>query len=209
MKNEIITTEQENTIIAAPVFSDKRLNAATKKITKYANSIRTNYYGIAKCLAEVADNKYFEADGFKNAAEYAETTFGIKRAQAYNLIRIGRDYTTPELTSNLPHDGNDYTTTQVLKMLPIGDREEVIEFVEAEQITPDMTAAEINKKVKAYLKKDEPVEDSVAEDDGETAEPAEDIKSAIKQIKNILMDYAAEDIDIIITEVAAWVANRQ
>lgn len=89
-------------------FKDMRLNEATQKIMaiyedakKYADQKNRE---IACILSDVKKEKSYEADGFKSVADYAETVFGIKRANAYALANAGTVYNnpdTPEAVKNM------------------------------------------------------------------------------------------------------------
>lgn len=109
MKNtEIITI---NSISAIPYsFKDERLAKATQSIVsiyndaaKYADIKNRE---IAKILADVADKRSYEADGFKSVADYAHFSFGIARQNAYALATAGKVYNDkkahPELQAMTP-----------------------------------------------------------------------------------------------------------
>ena len=93
---------------------------------------------------------------------------------AYSLLKIGEEYTAPTLESNLPHEANnDFSVTQIEKVLPLKDRDKVVELVEAETITPEMSCKEIEKIVKSLIKKDEPKE---LTNEGESKESTETVE---------------------------------
>jgi hypothetical protein len=186
-----------------PVFANKELNAATKKIVTIGTKIKKNLFEIALILAKVSENECFKDDGFKSAADYAMKTFGFKKTAAYSLLTIGKEYTAPTLESNLPHEPNeDFTTTQIEKMLPLKDRAVVVELIESGEITPDMSCKEIEAVVKAKTKKDEPADetpetDEPAAPEEETA-PVEivlDFATACNDIRTILDNATPEDFN--------------
>lgn len=155
-------------------LTNKKLAQATTRIYKLGEKVRTNLYQIAQELVKIDDNALYEDDGFKNVHEYAEAVLGIKKTFSHNLVRIGREYTSPELPgSNLPHDDQDYTVTQVQMMLPV-PRDEVVEIIEAGEITPDMTCREISKVIKDY-------KNSKDGEDGEDSEDSEDESEESKE----------------------------
>lgn len=95
---------------AARTFKDERLTKATQRISsiytdaaKYADAKNRE---IAKILADVADKKAYEADGFKSVADYASNVFGIARQNAYALANAGKVYNDksahPELQAMSP-----------------------------------------------------------------------------------------------------------
>lgn len=175
-----------------PVFQNKELNAATKKIADIGNKIKKNLFEVALILAKVSENKLFEQDGFMSATYYAQKTFGFKKTAAYSLLTIGKEYTAPTLESNLPHDPTeDFTTTQIEKMLPLKDREIVVELVENGEIAPKMTCKEIETVVKAYLKKDEPADETGEEPADETPEEAEPDVEIIPVFADVCNDIRA------------------
>lgn len=165
MENGIIIAKTE-----VPVFNNKELNSATKKIFTLGNKAAKAMYEVAATLAKVQKDGSYKDDGFKNAADYAMQTFGFKKSLAYNLIKIGKEYTAANsLESNLPHPENeDFTTNQIGLMLPIGDRDIVAEMCENGELTPDMTAEEIRNAVKRATGKD-------TADTADTADSAEGI----------------------------------
>ena len=84
-------------------FKDAKLNELSGKISLQIaemNSLvmdareraeRINS-ALAPLFGEVLSTKCYEKDGFKSVAEYADTTFGIKRSMSYLLARVGRDF---------------------------------------------------------------------------------------------------------------------
>ena len=165
-----------------PVFTNKELNTATKKIAVIGNKIKKNLFEVALILAKVSETEVYKEDGFKSAAEYAMKTFGFKKTAAYSMLSIGKEYTAPTLESNLPHEPtNDFTTTQIEKMLPLKDRAIVVDLVETEQITPEMSCKEIEAVVKAQLKKDEPDAEPKTDE-----EPAADVE-IVETMYNVTM----------------------
>lgn len=106
--NEIITINTIDTTV--PALKDERLAKATQRImaiysdaAKYAD---TKNREISKILADVAEKKSYEADGFTSVADYASTIFGIARQNAYSLANAGKIYNDkdahPELQAMSP-----------------------------------------------------------------------------------------------------------
>lgn len=163
MINEIMLNTKE-----LPTFTNKALNVATKKIATITTKVGKSLYEIAHILNGIETKKLFEEDGFKNTADYAIQTFGYKKSMAYNLIKIGKEYTSPEtLESNLPHEEKDFSTSQIVEVLPLKDREKVVELVEQGEITPDMSCREIKKVVKSLTAVEEVEKDEEVEEVGE------------------------------------------
>ena len=203
----------ELTVRNINAIDNKELKAATKRIAKAISGVKKNYFAIAVNLNDIDEKNLYEADGYASTAEYAEAVFGIKKAQTYNLIRLGREYITPELTTNIPHDDDDFNATQVIKMFPLGDRESVIEFVKSEDITPAMTTKEIVEKVKAYTKdEDEEVIETTgtvedAEGESDSKEHTADYDADYEKIRNILIKYDVETRAEMLKELEADVVK--
>ena len=148
--NELLTIKTDFT----PSFKNFELNIATDEIIGLATGIRTNFYGIAKVISRIENEKLYAEDGFKNVIEYSEKTFGFKKTMSYSLLKIGTEYINDELESILPHDeGNDFSVTQIEKLLPLKDKEKAIELINDGKISPTMSCKEIENVVKSVNSK--------------------------------------------------------
>lgn len=154
---EIITL---NPITAAThTFKDDRLTKATQRISsiytdaaKYAD---TKNREIAKILADVADKKAYEADGFKSVADYAATVFGIARQNAYALANAGKVY-----NDNTAHPELQAMSPSKLAELAAVDSKAVNAALEAGKITHDTTQKALRDfadKAKADKEGEKPV----------------------------------------------------
>lgn len=122
MKNtEIITLNHYDGTLSIPTFKDGHLNRATQHIVSiyrdasvYADAKNRE---IAKILAEVADKKSYESDGFKSVADYAMSTFGIARQNAYALANAGRVYNDKSANSEL-HDMTPSKLAEIASLNP-------------------------------------------------------------------------------------------
>ena len=146
-------------------YTNEELNKATREVIKYGKSIRNNLFAIAHIIAEVDASECYKDDGFNNVTEWAEKSFGFKKSNTYDLLKIGKEYTRARLSAKgnvvgyesnlLPENaGEDFTTTQIGKMLSAG-RDVVVELVDNEEITPDMSCREIAKVIKAHTKSED------------------------------------------------------
>ena len=153
------------------------LKAATESIIAIGGEIRANLYKVAAIMSNVAENKLYEEDGFKNVTEWAKKCLGFKKSQTYALCKIGKEYTADNmLESKLIHEqNNDFSVTQVVVMFPLGTAEKMDEAIAENDITPDMTVAEIKKKVKA-ITSDEDNEEKVTETEEATDEAESEVK---------------------------------
>lgn len=129
-------------------------NAELKKITteirKAGANVIGNTYKIAGLIAEVDRNELYLEDGFVDVFDYVKQCFGLEKASAYNLIRVGTEFiekTGSNYETLLTHGKKDYSISQVVKMLPLG-------ITKAQELTADgvidenMSCRQIEKIVK-------------------------------------------------------------
>lgn len=152
-----------------PEIKNPELKQITKDIAHCAMLMQRTFYRVASLLAKVEKEKLYEEDHFYNAADYAQKVFKLKRSDAYNLLKIGKEYTSRAGNgSNLPHEKNDFNKTQVVSMLPLG-RDLAGELIESGVITTNSTTREIKEIVKANKQANEVIEGK----DDATPDPAE------------------------------------
>ena len=181
-----------------PLFMNSQLEKVTQTILKTGASIQSGRYAISALLAKVEAEKLYADDGFKNAIEYANATFGIEKSLAYNLVKMGANFTRPILNdkgritgycSNLLPPANpdkqdaplvDFTPTQITRFMTLG-RDKVIQLIDEGSLTPRMTVKEILEVVKAN-KPPKALEtsftDEHTEPNPEPAEPSEPVQNA-------------------------------
>lgn len=157
-------------------FNNKELNRATETVFKLGDAIKKNWFAIAHIVAHVDATECFKDDGFDTVHEWVEKTFGIKKSASYSLLTIGKEYTREIFSAtgkvigygtNLITDGSeDFSKTQVEKMLP-GGHELAVELVTGGEITPEMSAKEISKVVRAHTNPEEPDEPETDESEQE------------------------------------------
>ena len=131
-------------------LKNEDLANATKVIICNLNQIRRNFYRIAAVMADVSEYKWYVDDGFKDAAEYASKVFNMRKSAAYDLIKIGNEYTNrrTENESNLPHkDGKDFEKSQIVAMLPLGHKT-AVDLITAGTISPDQSVRQIKEVVR-------------------------------------------------------------
>lgn len=164
-------------------FQNAKLDRATKTIYKLSDGIKKNMFAVAAIIASVDAEKSYEQDGFANVHEWVTKTFGFKKSNSYELLKIGKEYTRAILNeagtvksyqSNLVelNAANDFTTSQVQAVLPLG-HDKAAELVNAGEITPEMSVRDIKKVVKENKEEKENskrTENAEAENEPETAE---------------------------------------
>ena len=132
------------------VINNKELKTITTEIRKSAANVIGNTYKIAALIAHVNKTELYLEDGFVDTFDYVKQCFGLEKASAYNLIKIGEDFIAGEgnkYNTLLTHGDKDYSISQVIKMLPLG-------IDKAKELTADgvidetMSCRQIEKIVK-------------------------------------------------------------
>lgn len=86
-------------------FTNPALNKATESIAKLyldaKNYAEDKNRTLASILADVKVKELYKDDGFSSVADYAESVFGIKRANAYTLASAGEVYNDKQASENV------------------------------------------------------------------------------------------------------------
>lgn len=104
-------------------INNKELKTITAEIRKAGANVIGNTYKIAALIAHVNKTELYLEDGFVDTFDYVKQCFGLEKASAYNLIKIGEDFISGEgnkYATLLTHGDKDYSISQVVKMLPLG-----------------------------------------------------------------------------------------
>lgn len=166
-----------NTIKTEVALTNKNLAKVTEKIYKLADTMRRSAFETAVLIATVDVNQWFLDDGFEDVHAWTAQMFGFKKSASYNLLKIGKEWArtvTNETGKTVGYrslltdesDPIDFTTSQVTLLLPEG-LEKAQELVKDDVITPEMTCAEIRKKLKELH------EPKDKDDDSDDSEPEE------------------------------------
>ena len=200
---------QLNPVTNHPVFLNKQLEKVTQAIIDCGNTIQSRRYAVAALLAKVEVEKLYKDDGFTSAAEYAKETFGMEKTLAYNLIKIGTDYTRPIIDakgktkgycSNLLPSANpdagdapllDFSPVQIERILPLG-RDKVLELVKDGKLSPSMTVREMKDVVKAHKPTKGDAETTFTDVQEEPTEPSEEPVEPSEEHTQVTLDDIAE-----------------
>lgn len=145
--------------VTSKELTNKKLITATNLVKRLTNDMRINSFRIAKTIATVAENKLYEADGYKTVHEWTEEQFGYKKSLSYSLLRIGTEETMEvindagkviDYTSKL-HDvyGKSFSVTQLERMSSLS-KEDREELVNDGTIRSDMSCADIHNIAKKF-----------------------------------------------------------
>ena len=139
--------EAENSVPA--VSSDAVLSEEYAKAVKLDLNIKTNaqaaqmsLYEVCKGLKEMRDGKLYKQLGYANFEEYTENEVGIKRIQAYKMIK-----TIESLPEDFVHSNKHFGITKLslLATLEEEQRTEIVENIDVENTTVKELKAEIQQ----------------------------------------------------------------
>lgn len=131
-------------------INNAELKRITTEIRKAGANVIGNTYKISALIAHVNKSELYLEDGFVDVFDYVKQCFGLEKASAYNLIRVGEEFIEGEgnkYATLLTHGAKDYSISQVVKMLPLG-------IEKAQELTADgvidetMSCRQIEKIVK-------------------------------------------------------------
>ncbi len=139
--NELMNTNTART------FKNARLNEITAEINSCGKSMNANTVQIAKLLGEVLDKQLYTDDGFKSVGEYAEQTFGIGKASAYQLANVGkRFYLAESATAALAAEM--YSPAKLAELVKLDD-EQIQTAIDSGAISAASTQQQLRETAKA------------------------------------------------------------
>lgn len=92
MKNELILATSTADIQTTFNFKNAELNKFSANIAKIAIDSVSRNIELAKIFGRILETECYKDDGFSSVADFAEKTFGIKKASAYQLANVGRRF---------------------------------------------------------------------------------------------------------------------
>lgn len=135
-------------------INDPKLKEVTTAIRKAGANVIGNTFKIAALIAKVDNDELYAADGFNDVFDYVKQCFGLEKASAYNLLKVGNGFIaevekgkTKTYETLLTHGERDFSISQVVKMLPLG-LEKAQELTADGVIDVDMSCRAIEKIVK-------------------------------------------------------------
>lgn len=154
MKTELTNYTPNNSNVVTFMFQNEKLNHFSEQIQSLNNHIQetekahATTVNSALCLiaynvGEIEKSGCYKDDGFKSTAEYAMETFGYKKSQAFNLVRVGREYGEKLLATA-------YGFSQLVEMLPVVEKFDSLN--DEGVVNPDMSMREIREAVKEHKK---------------------------------------------------------
>ena len=126
-------------------FKNKKLESATLKIERARATAEKSFFTIAQTMKQVFDDSDILIEsGFKNIEEYAEKTFGYKKANTRKMIAIANRFMDRNGIKELY---NGFSYSNLAELLPIND-EEIKSGIASGEISADSTQKEVREYVK-------------------------------------------------------------
>lgn len=209
MKNELAITYTGRQFINPELT--KRTNAIAQSCYEYATNQRKTLQTIAVHMAIIAKEEAYKSDGYASLSDYAADVFGTNsngkpvfgKAFVYSLAAAGRRYMElPELPELLKatngeaseHGILDFSVSQLQECAKLSNSE-FVEAVANNDITPDMTTAEIREAVTA-LKPNNRAEKAKATREAKAEEKA---KAEAKKLYIFTSNYGLGSLDKVTT----------
>ena len=128
------------------------LREYTMMLARELQNMHTYMLRASVVLVAIEDSKCYEEDGFESIHHYTNEVLGIKKAQSYAILKVGREFVdSSNMESVLPHPaGNDYTMTQLQALLPLKSVDTAKELANNNIINPDMTVSQIKNAIADY-----------------------------------------------------------
>lgn len=163
----------ETTRALLPVAEVKNIADATLLVnTALAMHIKVDY-AVCKIFSNVCNTKLYK-DDFKTFDKWAQSQFGIKKAQAYNYAKAGEYINENGTESTLFHSPvKDFTVTALISIAEKLTHEQAEKLANEGVITSFMSVSELKKVLAVYAGKEEVEEGEETDEKGEETETTE------------------------------------
>ena len=161
-------------------LSNKELTKNMEIIRKECNSVLRSANVIGKALSEIKSRELWK-DDYKSFEECA-LQFGIKKAQAYNLIK-GYEVGEKKLLRKYNSDGkeigvkklnDEFSNTQCVEIAKLKEDTEILKVLDNGIVTPVMTTKEIRDAIDKYKNPEKHEEKAEIQEQPETTEDSVD-----------------------------------
>ncbi len=149
-------------------------------IRENIQSLARDYIAIGFYLRRVRDGKLYLEDGYRNIHEFAREEFGMQKSTVNHCIRINAEFSEGGNSPVIDARYKEFGKTQLQELLYVPEEKR-------DEVTPDMTVAEIREIHKPERLDNEPGKNGVARLDNEPGQkekekekPAKD--SAVKDV---------------------------
>ena len=149
MKNELILATSTADIQTTFNFKNAELNKFSANIAKIAIDSVSRNIELAKIFGRILETECYKDDGFSSVADFAEKTFGIKRASAYQLANVGRRFFNSDSeTAGKVVQLLNGKTGNLAELVNMTD-EQIEEAISSEKLTAKSTQDELREIAKS------------------------------------------------------------
>ena len=189
-----LVNETSGTIGRKP-FKSRKLEAATLKIERARATAEKSYFTIAQTMKQVYDDSEILIEsGFKNIEEYAEKTFGYKKANTRKMIAIAGRFMDRDGIKEL---FGGFAYSGLAELLPISD-DEIKKAINDGEISAKSTQKELREYVK-NTKNPKAAESDAANDnsaaDAEKSGSTVDTEENDNEVSNATFKYFAVKVN--------------
>ena len=204
----------ETTKTLLPVAEVKNIVDATLLVNTALAMHNKVDYAVCKIFSNVCNTKLYK-DDFETFDKWAQSQFGIKKAQAYNYVKVGEYINENGTESTLFHSpAKDFTVTALISIAEKLTHEQADKLANEGVITSFMSVSELKKVLAVYAGKEEVEEGEETDEKGEETETAEvttdetetetDEKGEVKKEAKVVVKFTKEECRNLIDEIRKY-----
>lgn len=204
----------ETTKTLLPVAEVKNIVDATLLVNTALAMHNKVDYAVCKIFSNVCNTKLYK-DDFETFDKWAQSQFGIKKAQAYNYVKVGEYINENGTESTLFHSpAKDFTVTALISIAEKLTHEQAEKLANEGVITSFMSVSELKKVLAVYAGKEEVEEGEETDEKGEETETAEvttdetetetDEKGEVKKEAKVVVKFTKEECRNLIDEIRKY-----
>ena len=178
----------ETTKTLLPVAEVKNIVDATLLVNTALAMHNKVDYAVCKIFSNVCNTKLYK-DDFETFDKWAQSQFGIKKAQAYNYVKVGEYINENGTESTLFHSpAKDFTVTALISIAGKLTHEQAEKLANEGVITSFMSVSELKKVLAVYAGKEEVEEGEETDEKGEVKKEAKVVVKFTKDECRNLID---------------------
>lgn len=183
-------------------LTNKDLTKNMEIIRKECNSVLRSANVIGKALSDIKARDLWK-DDYKSFEECA-SQFGIKKAQAYNLVKgyeVGEKRLLRKYNSNGDEIGvkklnDEYSNTQCVELAKLKEDTEILKVLDEGIVSPSMSTKEIRDAIDHYKNPEKYEEKEEIQEQPEATENSVD-ETETPFAKNLTITLTEDDIKIV------------
>lgn len=204
----------ETTKTLLPVAEVKNIVDATLLVNTALAMHNKVDYAVCKIFFNVCNTKLYKND-FETFDKWAQSQFGIKKAQAYNYVKVGEYINENGTESTLFHSpAKDFTVTALISIAEKLTHEQADKLANEGVISSFMSVSELKRVLAVYAGKEEVEEGEETDEKGEDTETAEvttdetetetDEKGEVKKEAKVVVKFTKEECRNLIDEIRKY-----